>query len=247
MNSPTPIPPDPAAHLNQPPDYDQLPPALPEPEAELSSGTNRLAIISGAVIAAVLAGYLLLPAQVTQRISGNEPPAPTMELGEATVTGARAAEEAPAATDAATTPALAGAAAAPAVAARAATAAARSASSPDQTAATEPAEPVVAVAPATAPIVAEPVEAAPTTLNMSGRVLDENGRPLAGATILLKGSKAATSTDANGNYSLEVPAGAENTLLYGYGGYEDQLLRTRNAKTQVVTLLPKEGAKRRRR
>ncbi|WP_157541284.1 carboxypeptidase-like regulatory domain-containing protein [Hymenobacter aerophilus] len=234
------------------------PTPLPEYEEELSSGNSRLALIAGGIVAVVLGGYLMLPATITNPGGAPELPTPTMELGEASITGARAAEdaapattEATAATSAAATPAATAADAAkptPAAARAAAAAAARTtaaATAPAETKADEPElAPVVPAAPVAMP---EPIEKAPTTLNMTGRVLDENGRPLAGATILLKGSKAATSTDANGNYSLEVPAGTENLLLYGYGGYEDQVLRTRNAKTQVVTLVPKEGTKRRKR
>ena len=88
--------------------------------------------------------------------------------------------------------------------------------------------------------------AAPANVTLSGRILDENGRPLAGATVLVKGSRKGTGTDANGNYSIEVPAG-ENALVYGYGGYQDQEVRTRGAQPVNVTLLPSENGKRRRR
>lgn len=233
------------------PENEDYSPGMFPDEQELSSGNGRLALIAGGIVAAVLAGYLLLPASITQASSAPELPTPTMELGEASITGTRIADEtAPAtaatAAAAAATPADA-AKPTPAAAARTA-AAARAANPATATTDDDADEPMLApVVPATPVAAVEPIETAPTTLNMTGRVLDENGRPLAGATILLKGSRAATSTDANGNYSLEVPAGTENTLLYGYGGYEDQVLRSRNAKTQVVTLLPKEGAKRRRR
>lgn len=80
---------------------------------------------------------------------------------------------------------------------------------------------------------------------LSGRILDEDGRPMAGATVLLKGSRKGTGTDANGVYTLEVPAG-ENALVYGYGGYVDQEVRTRGSQPVNVTLLPAEGTKRRR-
>ncbi|SET29546.1 carboxypeptidase-like regulatory domain-containing protein [Hymenobacter actinosclerus] len=233
------------------PENEDYSPGMFPDEQELSSGNGRLALIAGGIVAAVLAGYLMLPASITQASSAPELPTPTMELGEASITGTRIADETAPATAATATAAATPADAAkptPAAAARTA-AAARAAANPATAAADNDAdEPILApVVPATPVAVAEPIETAPATLNMTGRVLDENGRPLAGATILLKGSRAATSTDANGNYSLEVPAGTENTLLYGYGGYEDQLLRSRNAKTQVVTLLPKEGTKRRKR
>ncbi|NVO32012.1 carboxypeptidase-like regulatory domain-containing protein [Hymenobacter lapidiphilus] len=229
------------------PENEDFSPDMTHDEEELSSGNSRLALIAGGIVAAVLAGYLLLPATITNPGGTPELPTPTMMLGEASITGTRTPDEtAPAdvATDAAPaeTPKSA-AAARTAATARNAVAAPAAASKVD-----EPEEVALApVVPATPIAVAEPAELAPTSLKLNGRVLDENGRPLAGATILLKGSKVATSTDANGNYALEVPAGTDNTLLYGYGGYEDQLLRSRNTKTQNVTLVPREDVKRRRR
>lgn len=47
----------------------------------------------------------------------------------------------------------------------------------------------------------------PVDIDVTGRVIDENGDPIPGATILIKGSKRGTTTDANGNFSLtDVPA-----------------------------------------
>jgi hypothetical protein len=86
---------------------------------------------------------------------------------------------------------------------------------------------------------------APASVVLSGRIMDENGQPLAGATVLVKGSHRGTGTDANGNYTLEVPAG-ESALVYGYGGYQDQEVRIRGAQPINVTLLPAAGTKRRR-
>jgi hypothetical protein len=90
--------------------------------------------------------------------------------------------------------------------------------------------------------VAEPIKAAPArTLTQAGRVLDESGQPLVGATVMLRGTTKGTSTDDTGGYSLQVPAG-DNTLVVGYGGYEDEIATTHNAQPLTVTLLPKAGA-----
>ena len=60
---------------------------------------------------------------------------------------------------------------------------------------------------------------APTFLDISGTVKDENGRPLAGASVKLKGSDRGTSTDANGSFTLRVPNGG-GTLVISYVGYQ---------------------------
>ncbi|GAA4505887.1 hypothetical protein GCM10023172_34390 [Hymenobacter ginsengisoli] len=109
--------------------------------------------------------------------------------------------------------------------------------------------PVVAEAAPAAPApepVAAPTPAAPTTHTQAGRVLDESGRPLVGATVLLRGSTKGTSTDANGNYTLEVPSG-ENTFSVGYGGYQDETATSRDGQPLNVTLLPSPGSKSKKR
>lgn len=51
---------------------------------------------------------------------------------------------------------------------------------------------------------------------ISGTVLDENGLPMPGVSILIKGTKIGTHTDFDGNYKLKVKKG--NTLtLYSIG------------------------------
>ncbi|MDE5960603.1 MAG: carboxypeptidase-like regulatory domain-containing protein, partial [Duncaniella sp.] len=52
---------------------------------------------------------------------------------------------------------------------------------------------------------------------ISGTVLDENGDPLPGATVLIEGSKDGTSTDVDGNFTL-LSSKQNPTLLISYGG-----------------------------
>ena len=56
-------------------------------------------------------------------------------------------------------------------------------------------------------------------ITVSGRITDEEGRPLAGATIKLKGSTTGKNTDGDGNFSLVVPDNG-GTLIISYVGYE---------------------------
>ena len=52
---------------------------------------------------------------------------------------------------------------------------------------------------------------------VKGTVLDELGEPVIGATVTVAGTKTATVTDLDGNYTLSVPAGAKVTISYiGY-------------------------------
>jgi TonB-linked SusC/RagA family outer membrane protein len=64
--------------------------------------------------------------------------------------------------------------------------------------------------------------AAAQTRTITGRVTSaETGQPLSGATVLNTGTTRGTQTDAEGRYSLEVPAGA-STLTFSALGYGSQ-------------------------
>jgi hypothetical protein len=85
-------------------------------------------------------------------------------------------------------------------------------------------------------------EASATRMVMvSGRILDEAGKPLVGATVMRKGTHFGASTDATGTYALRVPAGeaATATLQYGYAGYHDQEVKAGDAAQQGVKLKPR--------
>jgi hypothetical protein len=74
----------------------------------------------------------------------------------------------------------------------------------------------------------------------SGRIIDEAGQPLVGATVMLRGTNRGASTDANGEYSLAVPLGT-NTFVFGYSGYTEEVAQSRDGQPLTVTLLPTEG------
>ena len=50
-------------------------------------------------------------------------------------------------------------------------------------------------------------------ITVSGFVSDESGEPLPGASVMLKGAKLGTVTDANGHFSLKIPGGIKDPQL----------------------------------
>src|SRR5687768_10889202 len=56
-------------------------------------------------------------------------------------------------------------------------------------------------------------------LTVSGKVTDENGQSILGASVLLKGTTVGTITDAEGTYSLQA-TDANGTLVFSYIGFQ---------------------------
>lgn len=68
---------------------------------------------------------------------------------------------------------------------------------------------------------------------VTGTITDDNGKPLAGATIRGKGnSTVATTSNESGNFSLEVPDNI-TTLVVSYVGYEDVEVKVSAAPLKI--------------
>ena len=63
-------------------------------------------------------------------------------------------------------------------------------------------------------------------IKVRGQVIDEQGQPLMGATIRIKGGQGGTITDLDGNFQLEAPGNA--ILLISYVGYKEREVAVRN-------------------
>ena len=55
---------------------------------------------------------------------------------------------------------------------------------------------------------------------LRGRVIDENGEPIIGATITFKDTYKSVLTDINGNFVIDVPKNNNRPLVLSYIGYE---------------------------
>ena len=56
---------------------------------------------------------------------------------------------------------------------------------------------------------------------VTGKVSDETGKPLEGASVMVKGSKSAILSKADGSFSLQVPSNAK-AIVISYVGSETQ-------------------------
>ncbi|MGV3639462.1 MAG: SusC/RagA family TonB-linked outer membrane protein [Adhaeribacter sp.] len=79
------------------------------------------------------------------------------------------------------------------------------------------------------------VTAWPQGQAVTGKIMDQQGEALPGVTILLKGTTNGTTSDAGGNYSLNVPGGT-GTLVVSFIGYTTQEVAINNRSSVNVTL-----------
>src|SRR5690606_25669426 len=71
---------------------------------------------------------------------------------------------------------------------------------------------------------------------VSGKVTDETGQGLPGVNILVKGTSAGTTSDANGQYSLSAPG--DGVLVFSFIGYQTQEESIGGRTVIDVSLMP---------
>lgn len=75
---------------------------------------------------------------------------------------------------------------------------------------------------------------------VSGTVIDENGLPLPGTTVLIKGSSSGTSTDFDGKFFLKVSQG--DVLVLSFVGYVTNEVTVGASDTITVTMVEDSAA-----
>jgi TonB-linked SusC/RagA family outer membrane protein len=71
---------------------------------------------------------------------------------------------------------------------------------------------------------------------VSGRVLDAKGNPVAGATVVLKGSTIGAATGTDGTFELSFPPVKDAVLVFSFIGMKGKELAAVEGKPMVVTL-----------
>ncbi|TDO95665.1 SusC/RagA family TonB-linked outer membrane protein [Flavobacterium sp. 245] len=69
---------------------------------------------------------------------------------------------------------------------------------------------------------------------IKGLVSDENGMPLPGVSVVIQGTKTATQTDYDGNYTIQASSG--NVLVFSYIGIKTKTVTVAGAATVNVVL-----------
>ncbi len=73
-------------------------------------------------------------------------------------------------------------------------------------------------------------------VRISGKVSDETGAGLPGATVLVKGTNNGVVTDVNGDYAISAPG--DGTLVFSFVGYDAQEAAINNRTSIDATLNP---------
>ncbi|MCD2424527.1 TonB-dependent receptor [Niabella pedocola] len=76
---------------------------------------------------------------------------------------------------------------------------------------------------------------APPEKIITGKITDETGAPISGASVLLKGSATGVATDTSGNFTIKVP-NTGGTLVISHVGYQSQEVVIGDQATIQVTL-----------
>ena len=77
---------------------------------------------------------------------------------------------------------------------------------------------------------------AQNTVTVSGVVTDDQGEPVIGASVMVKGALTGAATDLDGKYSISVPANA--VLEYSFVGMATQTVNVNGRSNINITLLP---------
>ncbi|SES70875.1 TonB-dependent receptor [Prevotella sp. kh1p2] len=76
----------------------------------------------------------------------------------------------------------------------------------------------------------------PSQRQITGTINDNNGEPVVGATVRVKGTNAGVITDVDGRFTLDCPPDA--TLEVNYIGYEQQQINLRGRKNVTIAMQP---------
>lgn len=71
---------------------------------------------------------------------------------------------------------------------------------------------------------------------VTGKIRDENGSPIPGANVLLKGTTMGTTSDAEGGYSLVLPS-EQGTLVFSFIGFATQEVEVNGRSVIDITLI----------
>ena len=73
---------------------------------------------------------------------------------------------------------------------------------------------------------------------VKGKITDEAGKPIVGATVTIKGTSISTTTDADGSFQIETASQIKPVLVISNVGYQTQEYSVKNSTDFTVRLRP---------
>lgn len=73
------------------------------------------------------------------------------------------------------------------------------------------------------------------TRTVTGTVKDDKDQPISGASVIIKGKKGGTVTNASGEFSISAATG--NTLVISAVGFSSKEIKVESASTYSVSLV----------
>lgn len=77
-----------------------------------------------------------------------------------------------------------------------------------------------------------------TGRTISGTVVDDQGIPLPGVSVMIKGTASGAATNFDGEYSLNVTDPEDAILVFSFLGYENQEVAVNSRSTVDITMVP---------
>jgi TonB-linked SusC/RagA family outer membrane protein len=76
--------------------------------------------------------------------------------------------------------------------------------------------------------------------NVSGKVLDEAGTGLPGVSVVVKGTQSGTTTNTEGEFTLDLPENAAQILIFSFVGYTTKEVPVGNQNVLTVNMAPED-------
>lgn len=73
---------------------------------------------------------------------------------------------------------------------------------------------------------------------VTGTVIDNEGEPVIGCTVRLKGGKAGVASDLDGKFSIDIPNPKKAALIFSYVGMTEQTVELKGRNSIKVTMEP---------
>lgn len=77
-------------------------------------------------------------------------------------------------------------------------------------------------------------------INFTGKVVDPDGEPVVGATVMIKGTKSGVKTDEKGVFNINLPEGSSEIVI-SYVGYKVQEVNVAGMSSITITLESSEA------